>query len=159
MPDFTSDEPTSLSEYLDYQRATMHLKCTGLAPGLARRAPLPSEQVTVVGLVSHLVWVERYWFGEVLGRKEIGAPWTEEDPDADWKPPAGRSLEDVLAEYATACRESREVAASMHPDDRAPFRGGEVTVRSVFLHMIEETARHLGHLDAVRELLDGQTGE
>lgn len=159
MPDFTADERTSLEQYLDYQRATVHLKCAGLDPALARRAPLPSQQVTVAGLVSHLTWVERFWFGEVLARREIGAPWTDQDPDADWKPDASRGLDDILAEYAAACDESRADVRDLAVDVRRPFRDGEVTVRTVYLHAIEETARHLGHLDAVRELLDGVTGE
>lgn len=159
MPDFTADERTSLEQYLDYQRATVHCKCEGLDPALARRTPLPSQQVTVAGLVSHLVWVERFWFGRVLAGKEIGAPWTDDDPDADWKPAAPRGLDDILAEYATACAESRADVRDLDVDTRRPFRDGEVTLRTVYLHMIEETARHLGHLDAVRELLDGVTGE
>ena len=160
LPDFTADERTSLEQYLDYQRATVHLKTDGLAPELERATPLPSAYVSPAGLVWHLIWVERSWFREVLGQEtDIGGPDFQADPDADWKPPPSRSLPELLAEYDAACAESRLVAAPLSPDDRRPLRSGEVSVRAVYLHMIEETARHLGHLDAVRELLDGVTGE
>jgi uncharacterized damage-inducible protein DinB len=156
-----ADERAMLDAWLDWHRATVLMKCEGLSDELAHRQLLPtSPLMTVAGLVSHLHWVERSWFEHVmLGRPDDG-PWTKEDPDKEFR------VDDVplarlLAEYEEQCTRAREIAVSLSLDAEAKTerRRGRVTLRWVLCHMIEETARHNGHIDILREMLDGVTGD
>jgi uncharacterized damage-inducible protein DinB len=116
--------------------------------------------MTVAGLVSHLRWVEHAWFEHIMaGRPDLG-PWTPDDPDKDFKVP-GVPLARLLEEYEEQCERSAEIAASLELDAECVIehRRGVVTLRWVLGHMIEETARHAGHLDLLREMLDGATGD
>ncbi|MFI0480787.1 DinB family protein [Actinomadura sp. 9N215] len=156
------DERTVLTTLLDYARATVHAKCAGIVEDDARRAPLPGSPLTTIsGLVSHLRWVEYWWFEVVfLGREDRG-PWTEDDPDREMRIATGTPIRRLLADYESGCARYRELAASHDLDARAasPLRTGEyVTLRWILLHLIEETARHNGHIDLLREMADGVTG-
>jgi hypothetical protein len=116
--------------------------------------------MTLGGLVKHLVDVERYWFLEVLaGRDDVTYAWTDDDPDGDWRVEPGETVADLLARYAAACDESRTVLSATSMDASAQRGPTQVSVRWVVAHMIEETARHAGHADLLRELIDGVTGE
>lgn len=159
LPPMTGGEMEQVTAYLEWQRATVHLKAAGLSDVDAHRSTVPSPMITFASLVSHLRWVERYWFGEVLGGAENDAPYTKEDPDADFTVAAGRPLAELLDEYAAECAASRQVLARLDPDTEVVFKEKLMSVRWVVLHMIEETARHAGHLDIVRENLDGVVGE
>ncbi|MFD1149777.1 DinB family protein [Saccharothrix hoggarensis] len=157
---FTGDERALLCGFLDYLRGTIELKCAGLSDEDARRAVLPSRLTTAAGVVKHLRWVEDHWFRVALGGQPSEAPYTREDPDADWRVEPGETISGLLADYAAQCTASRELVAGLDLDHEVAFRGDEVlSVRWVLIHMIEETGRHAGHLDVVRELLDGVTGE
>ena len=159
-PPLTGDERATLDGFLGYLRSTVHVKCAGLSDQDARRSLLPSRLTTVAGLVSHLRWVENYWFEVVLAGRPDRAPISEEDPDGEFRVPDGVSLAWLLDEYAQQCAVSREIADSMALDAKVPFRDDRVvSVRWVLAHMIEETGRHAGHLDVLRELLDGVTGD
>jgi hypothetical protein len=159
-PPYAGDERSQLEAWLDYHRATVGVKCAGLSEADAWRAPLPSSPlVSAGGLVSHLLWVERNWFERVMAGRDYPVPWTEENPDADFCQVGGETLADALARYEVQCEVSREIAAELDLDSVGYRRGEEVPLRWVYLHMIEETARHNGHLDAVRELVDGVVGE
>ncbi|MCW2883268.1 MAG: hypothetical protein QOE54_5227 [Streptosporangiaceae bacterium] len=156
-----TDERTMLNAWLDWHRSTVLLKCEDLSDELAQRPLLPSSPLmTVAGLVSHLRWVEQSWFEQVmLGEPDIG-PWTDDDPDKDFKVP-GVPLTRILEDYERQCVRSREIAAALDLDTEAVVERerGRVTLRWLLLHMIEETARHNGHLDLLREMLDGVTGD
>ncbi|MFC6092434.1 DinB family protein [Saccharothrix lopnurensis] len=156
---FTGDERTLLNAFLDFLRGTIEFKCAGLSDEQARRPVLPSQLTTAAGVVKHLRWVENHWFRVVLSGQPSEAPYTLEDPDADWRVEPGETISGLLADYAAECAVSREVAAGLDLDHEVAFRGGRLPARWVLIHMIEETGRHAGHLDAVRELLDGATGE
>jgi uncharacterized damage-inducible protein DinB len=157
------DERTTLTTFLDYARDTVHAKCAGLPDADARRAPLPgSPLMTVCGLVSHLRWVESSWIEVTLLGGAIDAPWTEGDPDREFRIAAGVPLAQLLAEYRAACTRHRDLVASLDLD--APSRGHlawrtePVTLRWILFHLTEETARHNGHIDILRELADGTRG-
>ncbi|MFI5709998.1 DinB family protein [Kribbella sp. NPDC051620] len=160
----TADERASLIGWLDVQRALVRPKCEGLSEADAHRQLLPTSPLTTVaGLVSHLRWVEYSWFTEnLLGTPDTGqTPFTEGGhPDAEMFVDH-RSLPDLLDEYDAECARSNEILADFTLDDvetaALPMRGPAST-RYILNHMIEETARHLGHLDILRELLDGQRG-
>lgn len=159
-PDWSGDERTQLTQVLDYQRATVFLKCAGLTDEAARLRHTPSPLTSVAGVVSHLVWVEKWWLVHVVGQQEVDFPWTEENPDADWEQGDTVPLAHLLRQYAAACASGREIIAGLdldavpRPDSQTP-----ISVRAAMLHMIEETSRHLGHLDILRELTDGVAGE
>ncbi|KAA2258658.1 DinB family protein [Solihabitans fulvus] len=159
-PPWAGDERATTTGFLDYLRGTVHLKCAGLSEEDARRSVLPSQLMTMAGIVSHLRWVEEYWFEVVLAGRPSLAPYTKEDPDADFRIPDGVTITGLLGDYAAQCAVSRDVVAGLDLDHEVPFRGdGTVSVRWVLVHMVEETGRHAGHLDVVREFLDGVTGE
>jgi uncharacterized damage-inducible protein DinB len=150
-----------LTGWLDWQRATVAMKCENVSEADARRALFPSSPtMTIAGVVSHLRWVEHGWF-EVgfLGEPDLG-PSTDDDPHAGWRVD-GVSLARLIDEYDVQCARSREIVAAHDLDELEAFAppGLElVSLRWILGHMVEETARHLGHLDALRELTDGVTG-
>ena len=157
------DERTMLATFLDYARATVHAKCEGVSEEHARCTPLTtSPLMSMSGVVNHLRWVEWHWFEYMLhGADDIG-PWTEEDPDREMRIAVDYPLAQLLDEYETQAARYRELVAGLDLDTPAarPLRTGElVTLRWILLHMIEETARHNGHLDILRELADGVTGD
>lgn len=161
-PPFTADERTQLVGWLDLQRDIVRWKCDGLSEADAHRSLLPtSPLMTVAGVVSHLRWVEHTWF-EVLfvGRPAEGPQFVDDPEDADMMVD-DISLSQLLEEYGKQCAVSNEIVAAHSLDDvgRHPdFRSAAASVRWMLIHMVEETARHAGHLDTIRELLDGETG-
>jgi uncharacterized damage-inducible protein DinB len=161
-PPFTGDERAQLEAWLDFHRATVYVKCAGLSDEDAARTPLPaSPAMSPIGLVSHLYWVERNWFERVLTGADVPLPWMVKGEDAEFEREPGETLADVLARYAGQCERSRRLAAERSLDDVGfhPKIEEPISLRWIYLHMIEETARHNGHLDAMRELIDGTTGE
>lgn len=157
------DERTVLASMLDYVRDTVHVKCAGLTDEQARRAPLPGSPLTTIsGLVSHLRWVEYYWIRVVLLGELDQAPITDDDPDAEMRLALSIPLARLLAEYRASCEQLRQLVAALDLDTSSQgtlsWRTEPVTLRWVLLHLIEETARHNGHIDILREMADGVTG-
>ncbi|MFJ2724732.1 DinB family protein [Streptomyces collinus] len=156
------DERTTLNTFLDYTRATVAAKCEGLSDEDARRAPLPgSPLMTVAGLVSHVRWVEYWWLRVVFLGEEDRHPATEDDPDREMRIALDVPLRQLLDEYEEQSRALRERFADVSLDDTAvrPMRDGRhAPLRWVLLHLVEEIARHNGHIDVLRELADGVTG-
>jgi uncharacterized damage-inducible protein DinB len=158
-PPFVADERTQLVGWLDLQRAIVHLKCEGLSGPDAHRVVLPdSPLMTVAGVVSHLRWAEHLWFNVLfLGEPATGPMFDGDEPDADMRV-SGVPLAQLLDDYERQCAESNRIIAA-HPLDEAgknrDHDAGAASLRWMLLHMLEETARHAGHLDAIRELLDG----
>jgi uncharacterized damage-inducible protein DinB len=157
------DERTVLATMLDYVRDTVHVKCAGLTDEQARRAPLPGSPLTTVsGLVSHLRWVEYYWIRVVLLGEQDQMPVTDDDPDAEMRLALSIPLARLLAEYRASCEQLRQLVAPLDLDTSSlgtlNWRTEPVTLRWVLLHLIEETARHNGHIDILREMADGVTG-
>ncbi|MFE9247994.1 DinB family protein [Streptomyces sp. NPDC007088] len=155
-------ERDSLATFLDYVRDTARAKCAGVSAEDARAAPLPgSPLMTMCGLISHLYWVEYSWFEVVFLGKEDEGPWTDEDPDREMRIALDVPLADLLRQYEEQSARHREFVAARDLDEKAvrPVRDGQhVTLRWIVLHLIEETARHNGHLDLLRETVDGVTG-
>ena len=159
-PPLVADERTQLLGWLGLQRAIVHYKCEGLSDEDAVRVLLPtSPSTTVAGLVSHLRWTENCWLPVIFA----GGP-TAENPqfgdveDADWQP-TGIPLTRLLGEYEQECARSDAIVAAASLDDLARHEEyGGMTLRWILQHLLEETARHVGHLDLLREQLDGTTG-
>ncbi|MFF6904754.1 DinB family protein [Streptomyces sp. NPDC012389] len=156
------DDRTQLTTFLDYARETARAKCAGVSPENARKALLPgSPLMTMSGVINHLRWVENYWFEVVFLGEEDRSPMTDEDPDREMRVAVGFPLTQLLEEYAEQSARYRELVAAHDLDERAvgTIRDGlHVDLRWILLHLTEETARHNGHLDILREMLDGTTG-
>lgn len=163
-PPFVADERTQLVGWLDMQRAIVHYKCEGLSDADARKSVLPtSPLMTVAGLISHLRWTEHGWFEVLfLGGSHADSPhFLDEPEDADMRVGEGVSLATLLEEYDRQCQRSNEIVAAHSLDDTGrhqEFRSAGASLRWMVIHMVEETARHAGHLDAIRELVDGEKG-
>ncbi len=161
-PPHDASEAEMLAAFLEYHRETLLWKVSGLAGEQLRRRVVPSG-TTLLGVVKHLAYVEAWWFQDIFAGREVGYPWTDEHPDADWRMEPEESSEDVLALYRGECDRSREILAATSSLDEAVTHPGrqELTMnrRWILVHMLEETARHVGHADILREQLDGATGE
>ncbi|MCX3059217.1 DinB family protein [Streptomyces beihaiensis] len=157
------DERAQLTTFLDYARDTARAKCDGVCEENARKSLLPgSPLMTMSGLINHLRWVEYYWFQVVFLGEEDQGPWTDDDPDREMRVAVDFPLAQLLDEYAEHSARYRELVARTDLDQRAerPVRDGRhVDLRWILHHLVEETARHNGHLDIIREMLDGTTGD
>ncbi|PWI46111.1 DinB family protein [Streptomyces sp. ICBB 8177] len=160
-PPTTADERTTLESWLDFHRDTLALKCEGLSADQLRTASTPPSGLTLLGLVRHLTDVERAWFRRRLGAQDIPPLYyTDADPDADLRVGGDTHPEETFAVWRAEIDRAREVAATRSLDDTGLSRNGvPVSLRWVYLHMIEEYARHNGHADLIRERIDGATGE
>ncbi|WP_151526259.1 DinB family protein [Serinicoccus kebangsaanensis] len=173
-PPLAAPELATLSGFLDFQRATLEWKTRDLgADGLRLRLPQHASTMTLAGLLKHLSYVEDYWFTEVLAEASMPPPWDdvdwEADQDWDWSSAAADEPADVRETWTTSVERSRQaLARAVEADDGDDPLGathpawggqGQVSVRWILTHMVEEYARHNGHADLLRELVDGQTGE
>jgi hypothetical protein len=154
-----ADERSTLTGLLDFLRSTVELKLTGLTDAQAFARPVHPSALTPAGIVKHLTAVERFWFAIDFAGLDIEWPWTEEDPHGGFPIAPDDTVDGVLASYRAECARSREITAAAAFDDRARSDGMTFTLRYAVAHLIEETARHLGHLDLLRESTDGQVGE
>lgn len=154
-------EKEVLEGFLDHYRATVLDLCRGLSEEDLRRSVVPSG-TSLLGIVKHLAWVELGWFVENVANEPVPHPFDlDADPDADFHPLEDETAEDVFELYRSACDRARRALAAASLDDPIPNpgRSRDFNVRWVVVHMIEETARHVGHADVIRELVDGTTGE
>ncbi|MEU8505267.1 DinB family protein [Streptomyces brevispora] len=162
MPPLNADERTTLQSWLDFYRATVAVKCDGLADEQVRRASVPPSSLTLLGLVQHLAEVERNWFRRVLAAEDAppvhGAPAGPGGQDGGFEISADASFAQALATWQGEITVSRANCAVRTLEDTAPFMGGEVSLRWIYAHMIGEYARHSGHADLLRERIDGSTG-
>ena len=161
-PPFVADERTQLVGWLDLQRAIVQMKCEGLSDAGAHRLVLPgSPLTTLAGAVAHLRWAEYCWFEVVfLGRPAVG-PRFGDGPERAGLRVSSQPLDRLLADYERQCARSNEIAAAHSMDDvgkHQGFRAAAATLRWILIHMVEQTARHAGRMDAIRELLDAERG-
>jgi uncharacterized damage-inducible protein DinB len=168
-PPLAGDETATLLGFLDFQRATLAWKCSGLdAAGLG--ATVGPSSMTLGGMLKHLAYVEDSWFSRWLHGHDRQPPWDTvdwaADRDWDWHSAAEDTPEQLRAMWQDAVDRSRSLVAQAlddgglgrlarrtWPDGRAP------SLRWILVHMIEEYARHNGHADLLRESVDGSTGE
>jgi catechol 2,3-dioxygenase-like lactoylglutathione lyase family enzyme len=162
-PVHAADERTMLTGMLDWYREGVLLKVDGVSPEHAAAMPLRSS-TSIAGLVKHLALVEDSWFTDRFAGRDEPEPWAsadwDADPDWEFHSAVEEPLADSVALYQAACARSRAIAAEHGLDDVAAETSRRMfTLRYALLHLLEETARHLGHLDLLREHLDGTTGE
>ncbi|GHJ25981.1 hypothetical protein TPA0910_04140 [Streptomyces hygroscopicus subsp. sporocinereus] len=160
-PPRTADERTSLEGWLDFHRATLALKCQGLDDAQLREASAPPSGLTLLGLVRHMAEVERSWFRRVLAQEDAPPIWySDEDPDGDFRVTGEDTAKDCFAVWREEIARAKEAAAGRHLGDVVTRPGrGDYSLRWIYLHMIEEYARHNGHADLIRERIDGATGD
>ena len=154
-----ADERGTLTGLLDFLRATIELKLAGLTDEQAAASPVHPSTLTPGGIVKHLTGVERFWFAIDFAGLDVEWPWTEENPHGCFPLTPDDTVDSLLASYRAECARSREITAAASLDDKARSDGMTFTLRYALAHLIEETARHLGHFDLLRESTDGLVGE
>ncbi|WP_034278797.1 DinB family protein [Haloechinothrix halophila] len=152
-----SDERASLEGFLDHYRAVLVTKVRGVSDADARRRLVPSA-TTLGGLLKHVACAEQRWFEYALPRVPF-EPKSEAERLAEFGMTEDETVDGLIEAYEEQCARSREMAARYQLDDRGHRFGTDMTLRWIYLHMIEETARHAGHADILREQLDGATGD
>lgn len=160
-PPEAGDERATLGGFLDFLRAAVIKKVAGLSEEQSRRPLLEtSPLMTPAGVVKHLTAVERWWFSHALADDRT-LPWLfdREDHDFEFRLTPQDTVDAVLHAYEQECERSRAIVAAMELDDIGRRNKMVRSVRWVLTHMIEETARHAGHLDLLRESIDGVKGE
>lgn len=153
-PFTVADERTTLLDFLNYLRESLILKAKGISDDDARRPFVPSG-TNLLGLVNHLAFVETSWFQFIFAGRDIQLP------SGDFHPDASIPSADIISRYEAAVAESNRITTET--DDletlaRRDYKGTHLSLRWILVHMIEETGRHAGHADIIRELIDGTTG-
>lgn len=163
MTDFsTATERDAINGFLDQQRECLIRKITGVSEADARRAPTASS-LSLLGIIKHSALWERRWFQVIMAGRHIPGEWpdreSEHGNDEDFMLSDEDTVDHWVAVYRAEAATSREIAADLDLD--APIARQDLieqNLRFVLLHMIEETARHAGHADIIRETLDGSRG-
>jgi uncharacterized damage-inducible protein DinB len=160
-PSFVADERTMLESWLEWHRITLLIKCEGLSDEQRKARPVETSKLSLHGLIRHMADVERNWFQRVL----LDAPFTPPVfvqvgvEDSELVPLDDAVWEDDLASWQAECEAARQNAARFDLDHCGTRRGEPCSLRWIYVHMIEEYARHNGHADLIRELLDGSVGD
>jgi uncharacterized damage-inducible protein DinB len=158
-----ADERRALEDWLDFQRATLQSKCTGLTADQLKEQAVPPSNLSLLGIVRHMTDVERWWFRMCVASEQLPFRYgTREDRDVafdkvqDADAPADLEAYRQEIDLARAAAKGRPLEQTF--ELRGGRRSGELDLRWVYLHMIEEYARHNGHADLIRERIDGATG-
>jgi len=160
-PELNADEPTTLSQFLDQYRRHALARIGRLTERQAHAKPLPATSLTPAGIVKHLAHMEDHWFVARVGGGELPEPWASapfnDQPDWDFESAANDTTQEIIRLYRDACSRSREITSQLPGLDttapRPSFDKGPVTLRWVMVHMLEETACHVGHLDLLTDAL------
>ncbi|WP_274559616.1 DinB family protein [Streptomyces spiramyceticus] len=165
IPPMNADERTTLESWLDFHRATLALKCEGLDDRRIREASAAPSSLTLLGLVQHMAEVERNWFQRVFAGMDVPAVYGKgqsadgaDGTDGGFELVDGRGIDEALSIWRDEIARGREICAGRALTDTVLFGGQEMNLRWIFVHMIEEYARHNGHADLVRERIDGSAG-
>lgn len=158
-PDLDGDEQTTLSQFLDHYRRMALSRFEMLTDEQAHTRTLPATDLTSAGVVKHLAHMEDHWFTARVGGGELPEPWAsaplETRPAWDMQSALDDTVAQIADLYRAACRRSRSVTERLpNLDTKAPrpsFGKGPVTLRWVMVHMLEETACHVGHLDLLTD--------
>ena len=162
MPPLNADERTTLESWLDFHRTTLAMKCEGLDDEQAAVASAPPSPVTMTGLVQHMAEVERNWFRRVLAGEQAPPIYDPQadphGPDGGFELAEGATLRAALSTWRVEVTRAREFCAGHALTDTGRFMDQDVNLRWIYVHMIEEYARHNGHADLIRERIDGAAG-
>jgi len=159
-PAFLLGEREMLEAWLDFHRATLRWKCDGLDAGQLTERSVPPSTMSLLGLVRHMAEVERNWFRRVLAGEDVPHIYCrDEHPDGDFDLVSEADPTVDLATWAGEIEAARDRSATRSLDDTGLRRGEPCSLRWIYVHMIEEYARHNGHADLLRERIDGATGD
>ncbi|WP_316525087.1 DinB family protein [Kitasatospora brasiliensis] len=159
-PPRTGDERSTLTGFLDYQRATFAMKCEGLTTEQLRARILEPSGLSLLGLVRHIAEVERSWFRNILNGEDMRGFWGRPDGSFAEFDVETADPDEAFTIWRRECDHATELVAAAESLDVLGHYGEEVfSLRWILTHMIEEYARHNGHADLLREHLDGNTGE
>ena len=165
-PDLQGPERQSLEQWLDYHRATLLHKCSGLTHDQLKQQSVPTSGLTLLGILRHMTDVERWWFRMHGAGEQLDLQFSDDEwPNADFENLDSAPASDVIAAYDRECAAARAAVDGRSLDEVVScgadhqHRHHERDIRWLFLHMIEEYARHNGHADLLREAIDGTTGE
>ncbi len=162
-PPLAGDELATLNGFLDFQRQTVLLKCAGLSPAQLVTPAVASSNLRLLGILRHLVDVERGWLSEVFtGAAELSIWGPEPDADLLVEQADAESVAATFARYAEEVERSRAIVAAAQPGQLSvglSRTGVPFSLRWILVHLIEEYARHNGHADLIRQALDGAVGE
>jgi uncharacterized damage-inducible protein DinB len=161
-PAYEGSETPMLVAWLDYERATLAVKCDGLTDSQLREQAVRPSTLSLLGLVRHMSEVERHWFRRVLQGEDAPPLYYSDpdDPDGDFDHVDTADVGEAFATWRTECDVARaNVAAAPSLDVTGLRRGERVSLRWILVHMVEEYARHNGHADLLRERIDGVVGE
>jgi hypothetical protein len=153
-------ERARLDAWLDFQRATLLRKCAGLTGAQLARRPVASSELSLLGLVRHMAANERIWFRIRLAGEDVADlyPWPGRPEGGEFAGADPAGAEADLAAYAAETEQARRVVRAWSLDDTLGDEQVTVDVRWLYAHMIDEYARHNGHADLLRELIDGTVG-
>lgn len=154
-------ERESLDRYLDWHRATLLWKCGGLTGRQLASRPLATTNLSLLGMLRHLAKVERYWTRiRFSGDRTLDLIYgADEDSDVDWDGGTAESAETDYGVYLAEVDAARKALEGRALDEIFAGRKHDLTLRWLYLHMIQEYARHLGHADLLREAVDGARGQ
>jgi uncharacterized damage-inducible protein DinB len=160
-PGSTAPEREMLRAFLDFQRATLAIKCEGLSDEDLSRRSAPPSTLTLLGLVRHMAEVERTWFRRAIAGEDIPLVWSDQMDFQAAFDLSGASGPDAFLAWQTEVEHSRQIeraAASLDVTGYQPRWDEDVSLRLVMLHVMLEYARHNGHADLLREAIDGTVG-
>lgn len=158
-PDEVADERATLEQRLDFLRASAVLKAVRLTDEQAFHRPVPASDLTVAGVIKHLSCTERWWFTIDFAGLDVPRPWPEDDPNGCFPIQPGDTIDAIIEDYVAECDRSRSSIDGAPLDAMAKGDDMHFNLRYALTHMVEETARHCGHLDLLRESIDGVTGQ
>ena len=162
-PGLTLGEREALDALLDYQRDTLLLKCAGLTAGQLKERAVPPSRLSLLGLVRHMTEVERWWLRMHAANTYLPFPYDPDSIGLDFEALDDADAAANMEAYRQEIEQARATLAAKQLDDEVPSHGDHPertrNVRWLYLHMIEEYARHNGHADLIRERIDGVTGD
>jgi uncharacterized damage-inducible protein DinB len=158
---YIASERQMLEAWLDFHRQTLRRKCSGLTAEQLRQRAAPPSNLSLLGLIRHMAEVERGWFRRRVAGRDVGFLYSSEaDPDGEFDHVEAADAEQDFATYLREIELARQAAVGCDLDETFfhSQHNARMSVRWVYVHMIEEYARHNGHADLLRERIDGATG-
>lgn len=162
-PGLMLDERQALEAWLDFHRYTLLGKCAGLTPAQLKQRAVPPSRLSLLGLVRHMTEVERWWLRIHAANTDLPFPYDPDGTGLDFEALDDADAAANIEAFRQEIEQARAVLSARQLDDVVPSHGDHPervrNVRWLYLHMIEEYARHNGHADLIRERIDGVTGD
>jgi uncharacterized damage-inducible protein DinB len=154
----TGDDRPILEGFLSWQRVTLLNICAGLTGEQLAARPIPSSNLSLLGLIRHLAKVERIWFRQRAAGQPVEPLYDPSRKDADFDEARAAEAQADIERLQAEWRHADEAVADMAFGDTFDAGGETFSLRMMYVHMIYEYSRHNGHADLLRESIDGVTG-